>query len=284
MILIDYYGVAIPVVLTAEEITEDILRHRVLMTIMSYRKKYKGKFGEIIIAKDGRKNWRKDYFPYYKGNRKLDPKDKTAEEIQADRDKWYKIITILNKITDEIQENFPWKVIYSEKGEADDVIAVLAKRAQEPVLIVSTDKDFFQLHKLPNVKQVSPRTGEFIVVEDLATTLRNHILCGDSGDGVPNFLSDDDSFVNENSAPRPRMTAKIKNQYGSDLYSENAHPGIIRNRTLVDFDYIPLEVQNDIIEKFDSYQLPKMIQMKIMTYLSKHRAKVLIDNISNLVG
>ena len=62
--------------------------------------------------------------------------------------------------SDELKENFPYKVIHLEGCEADDVIGTLVERTQEfgnyePVMIVSADKDFIQLHKYDNVDQYS---------------------------------------------------------------------------------------------------------------------------------
>ena len=79
-------------------------------------------------------------------------------------------IFILNKIRDEMKETFPWRVLQVETAEADDIIGTLCHRFgrtlkaddDEPILILSGDKDFGQLQKYANVEQFSPITKKWI--------------------------------------------------------------------------------------------------------------------------
>ena len=61
-------------------------------------------------------------------------------------------------------------------------------------MIVSSDKDFIQLHKYYNVKQFSPTQKKLLNSIDPNEYLKEHIMKGDRGDGIPNFLSDDDTL------------------------------------------------------------------------------------------
>ena len=59
------------------------------------------------------------------------------------------------KNRDEIREYLPYKAIHLDGVEADDVIGTLTMRTQEfgqdePIMIVSSDKDFIQLQKYNN--------------------------------------------------------------------------------------------------------------------------------------
>ena len=77
MILVDYSQVALATILTfqrelkgTESEVKNLIRHVVLSTIKSYKKKYGGEYGQIVIATDGRKYWRKEVFEHYKASRK----------------------------------------------------------------------------------------------------------------------------------------------------------------------------------------------------------------------
>ena len=95
MIIIDINQVMIANIMaqlgnhTNTVIEEDIFRHMVLNSIRSFRQNFSS-YGEIIIACDDKKYWRKQVFPYYKANRK-----KAREQSEID---WNQIFNCLNKI------------------------------------------------------------------------------------------------------------------------------------------------------------------------------------------
>jgi len=171
------------------EIEEDLLRHMVLNSLRYYHTKFKEKYGQMVICCDSGNYWRKDIFPYYKANRK-----KNRDSSGLD---WHKIFDALNKIREEIKEYLPYRVLHVDGCEADDVIAVIAKKnhTAEKVLILSGDKDFQNLQQYSNIEQYAPVQKKFIKCNNPIEFLREHIMTGDSGDGVPNFLSPDDTFV-----------------------------------------------------------------------------------------
>jgi 5'-3' exonuclease len=202
MILIDYSQVSLANILSFKKelmsgdakATTDLIRHATLATIKSYKKKYGKDYGDIVVCCDGRNYWRRQYFEYYKSGRK-----KAREASDLD---WHMIFDTLGVIRDEMKEHFPYKILHIDQCEADDIIAVLAKQTQEfgfneNVMIVSSDKDFKQLHKYTNVKQYSPLLRKMITAKqsDLHTNLVEHIVKGDSGDGIPNILSKDNCFA-----------------------------------------------------------------------------------------
>ncbi len=195
MILIDFTQIAIGGLMTqmhygSDELDEKLVRHVVLNTLRYYRSRFNEKYGELVICCDSKHYWRRDYFPNYKANRKKD-----REKSEYD---WNEIFTLLNQIKDEIKKNFPYKVIEIYGAEADDIIATLVK--YEPKwdtnknLIVSSDKDFIQLH-CAAVDQYSPVSKKLINGKDPLLYIREHILKGDRSDGVPNILSPDDTFT-----------------------------------------------------------------------------------------
>ena len=148
-------------------------------------------YGELVICCDDRHYWRKEVFKHYKAGRK---KDRDKSDLD-----WNSIHDIMNTLYNEISLNFPYKNLKLNKVEADDIIAVLCQKynKEEKILIVSSDKDFQQLQRYENVKQYSPLKKSYIACEEPENFILEHIIKGDSSDGIPNILSDDDTFVNK---------------------------------------------------------------------------------------
>jgi len=288
MILIDYSQVSLANILSfkkelmsdnQQEVT-NLIRHATLSTIKAYKKKYGKEFGEVVICCDGRKYWRRDFFENYKASRK-----KTRDASELD---WHMIFDTLGKIRDEMIENFPYKIIHLEQCEADDIIAVLAKGNQdfgfgnEPVMIVSSDKDFKQLHKWSNVSQFSPILRKIIKVKstEIHPNLIEHIVKGDSGDGIPNILSKDDVFVKgERQTPvsAKRLAEFVENGFTACRTDEERR-NWQRNQTLVDFAHIPENIQKTIMDTYLNTK-PKGDKMSIMNYLIANRCRLLLDEI-----
>ena len=176
------------------EVDEDLLRHMVRNGIRSYRNKFSEEYGELVICCDDTNNWRKDSFPYYKAHRK-------TNRDESDLD-WPNIFNCLNAIRDELKEFFPYKHIRVNRCEADDIIGTICHQegvamgdGKEKILILSGDKDFIQLQVYSNVSQYDPVRKKMVKHNDPAQYLLEHIAKGDRGDGIPNALSADDTFV-----------------------------------------------------------------------------------------
>ena len=140
----------------------DMLRHMIFNNIRMINRKFKEEWGEINFCCDGPNNWRKKAFPFYKANRK-----KQREENPQNVD-WQKLFDFITTIKKELSEEFPYKVLNGSECEADDIIATVCKHyhKEDNILIVSSDKDFIQLHKYEGVKQWSPLTKKFLNVTD----------------------------------------------------------------------------------------------------------------------
>lgn len=230
------------------EINEDLIRHMVLNSLRYYRMRFGEKYGNLIICCDNKHYWRKDVFPYYKSGRK-----KTRDKSGLD---WNLIFNSLNKLRDEIDEFLPYRVININQAEADDIIGVIAKREHtaEKVLILSGDKDFQQLQKYPNIEQYAPVQKHFITPDNPIEFLREHIMIGDHGDGIPNFLSEDDTFVNEKrqaSISKKNLARWIKEPNPENFCNIVMLYGYKRNQTLIDLEYIPKDIQKTIIDKWE---------------------------------
>ena len=298
MILVDYSQVALAAILTFqrelkgdESEVKNLIRHVTLSTLKSYKKKYGNEYGELVICCDGRKYWRREVFEHYKANRK-----KMRDNSDLD---WHLIFDTLNEMRIDIAENFPWRVVHVDRAEADDIIAVMTEWAQsadlvqqglveEPqkILILSSDKDFKQLQLAPfssgNVRQWSPMQKKFInaTQQEIIEHKIQHIVKGDTGDGVPNILSKDDVFITEE-RQKPVSAKRLKDFIDNGFIAcrtDEERRNWKRNATLVDFQYIPDAVKSDVIGTYLSNK-PKGDKMKVMNYLIEHRCRLLLDEI-----
>ena len=253
------------------KLDENLIRHMVLNSLRSYSKQFKSKYGDLVICCDSKTYWRREYFPFYKANRKKD-----REKSNLD---WNLIFQTLNKIRDELKTNFPYRVLEIEGAEADDIIGVLAARlsSNEDILILSSDKDFAQLQKYSSVSQYSPILKRFIKNENPLSYLKEHIIRGDRGDGVPNFLSSDNVFVigeRQKVINKKRLTEWINSNYTEFCVNDTMLRGYKRNQTLVDLDYTPETIKSKIVDAYDNTK-PNNRQ-KLLTYFIENRLKNLI--------
>jgi len=277
MILIDFTqtiiaGMMAQLKMNGGEISEDMCRHMILNSVRNYQKKYQEEYGEIVLCTDASHPWRKDFYPLYKANRK-----KTREASDLD---WGNIFTTLNKVKQEIKENFPYRYMYVDNCEADDIIAILVKKyaPHEKLLIVSGDKDFQQLHKYPSVKQWSPNLNKMIKCDDPQTFLEEHILRGDKSDGVPNILSSDDCFdlgIRQTPLRKPVVDKYLRITIEKD---DKYYRNYLRNQTLIDLEFIPPHVEEDIIEAYDNTEV---IKGKVFDYLRTHRLTELLNHVED---
>ena len=260
---------------TNAEVEENMVRHMVLNSLRSYRNKFSEEFGELVIACDNKNYWRKQVFPYYKANRK---KSQEASELD-----WTSIFECMNKIRAELKEYFPYKVVDVDACEADDIIATLCKHSDhDDILILSGDKDFIQLQTYPNVKQYDPVRKKWINHANPKQYKREHILRGDSGDGVPNVLSDDDTFVSSSKRQKPLTQKKIDtllDMFGN--ISENVDNTTLRNYQrnikLIDLYAIPQSVEDRILEEYNS--LESKGREKLFNYFVVNKLKHLTEHI-----
>lgn len=240
------------------DINIDLVRHMILNTLRSFKTRWGDEYGDLVIACDNRRYWRRQVFPQYKASRK-----KTREDSGYD---WSSIFEGLSLVRSELQQFMPWPVVDVEGAEADDVIGTLVEWSQEndlvqeglfespkPLLIVSGDHDFQQLQKYPNVVQYSPLKKRFVKIKEPAEqVLREHIIRGDKGDGVPNILSEDDSFV-EGKRQRPirkTLVAEWKTTKPEEWVTGEMAAAYIRNKTMVDLSQTPAEIKEQIVFQY----------------------------------
>ena len=276
MIIIDFNQVMISNLMmqlgnhTNIPVDEGLFRHMVLNSLRSYKQQFGNKFGDMVIACDDRNYWRKQSFPYYKANRK---KTRDASEIN-----WTHVFEVFNKIKSELREFFPYRVIQIESAEADDIIATLVQNSDshEEILILSGDKDYIQLHKYSYIKQYDPTRKKWIAHNDPVKYLFEHICKGDSSDGIPNILSDADTFVS-GKRQKPLTQKKIDELYSNFDAKHQYDVAYERNKQLIDLTMIPKHIKEQVLSKYEEEEGKD--RSKIFNYFIKYKLKNLMENV-----
>lgn len=280
MIILDFNHVAIASIMAEAKnfngvIHEDLVRHTILNSIRLSKNQFEKEFGQLVIACDSSSNWRKEIYPYYKASRAT-----ARTKSQFD---WNEVYRILNKIREEIYEFFPYPTILIEKAEADDIIASIVQEygrelGGDPILILSSDKDFQQLQKYSNVKQYSPVQKKWIDCKDANLYLATHILRGDSGDGVPNFLSDDDTFVNVDKRQKQLRQTKVDEILSTEDWNgmnDELRRNYARNKMMIDLDNVPARIKAESLQQLKEQD--NKSRNKLFNYFIKHKLKNLTD-------
>jgi hypothetical protein len=257
MILVDANQIAISHLMVRHKIEEginiDSIRKSIVRVIGRIQRKFKGEYGKLVLCYDDKNYWRREVFPYYKQNRK--------QERESSKYNWDQIFSVLNKIRDELRNNFPFHVLQVDGAEADDIIASLVQKNStatypEPILILSADKDFIQLHKHPFVRQYDPIRNRWIGDHDPVKYLQEHIIRGDRSDGIPNILTCDDAIVT--GKPQKKMSREKISSLASMDPSEFTNfirlRNWKRNSELIDLTKIPMAVQERIKNYYNSYR------------------------------
>ena len=277
MILIDFTqtiiaGLMAQLKINDGDVSEDMLRHMIINSVRNYQKKYARDYGEIVLCTDAAHPWRRDYYPLYKAGRK-----KAREASDMD---WGMLFDTLQKVKEEIRDNFPYRYMYVENCEADDIIAILVKKyaPTEDILIVSGDKDFQQLHKYDNVRQWSPNLNRMIQCDDPESFLKEHILRGDKSDGIPNILSNDDVFdlgIRQTPLRKPILNSYMRMTIEKD---DKYYRNYLRNQTLIDLEFIPEDIENKILQEYDN---TNVVRGKVFDYLRTHRLNELLNHVED---
>ena len=289
MILIDMNQITIGAIMAESKgkpsFNEDLIRHMVINNLRMLRSKFHHDYGELVICYDYPHSWRKDFYKLYKESRKRNRKNSDFD--------WSALFKLLNEIRDELTQNFPYRVVTVTNCEADDVIATLATHnyRNEQILIVSSDGDFQQLQKYPNITQYSPILKKMLRCDDPASYLFEHIVRGDASDGVPNILSPDDIFIQESARQSPINKKKYDAWYevwqnsgttNRDVACISTDDQIVaninRNRTLIDFDCIPSDIRDSIMKTFENVQPAN--RDKIVNYFMSKGMRNLIQHAS----
>ncbi len=260
------------------DIDENLVRHMFLSSLLKNKKQFSAEFGEIVICADSKNVWRRDVYPYYKANRR-----KSRGESELD---WGKLFDTMHKIRDELDENFPYKVIGIDRLEADDIIGTVVhtygsilNTGSEKFLILSGDKDYVQLHCYGNIAQYDPVRKKWIKNSDPDKYLKEQILKGDSGDGVPNILSPDNCLaIGERQKPmtKKKLSLYIDNPAAMD---EETKLRFNRNKTMIDLSCVPDEYKTEIISQYEKTK--DFGRERLFNFFVKYKLKHLLTDIQD---
>lgn len=218
----------------------------------------------VIVAMDVKRSWRKDFYADYKGQRKA-ARDASLIDFE-------KFFSVSEKFFEDLQSTFTNFYFMKVDGcEADDVIAILTKKHfTDSCTIISTDRDMNQLLTLKHIKQYNPIERKYVSVANPKMELSIKIITGDKGDNIPAIHSKCGpvkaaKYISEG------LTTITTNSVLQDNWN--------RNRVLIDFDFIPAEIEKSIIEAYTKYSLTAFDGKEFFKFIVKHKLPSLMDNI-----
>lgn len=211
---------------------------------------------KIIFCQEGGNNWRKQEYDGYKASR--------AEGYSAslvDFDAFFKMNNeFINGLQKTLQNALFLRI---PRLEADDLIALITKYKQDwDILLISTDHDFYQLHKFENFEQYDPVKHKFIEVLNPELALMQKIITGDASDDIPKLKD----------RVGPKTVEKILLEGLDEWLDENdLHAAFDRNRKIIDFEYIPKEFHQPVIDAVDSWKQGKFNGNEYYTFVIKQQ-------------
>ena len=235
---------------------------------------------EVILAVDDTKSWRSLYFSRYKESRKK------QRDKQSDID-WSQLFNTLNDYSIELRENLPFKIIQIQRSEADDIIAILCKEIiKGKKYIISNDEDFLQLCS-ENIKLYNPRKKEYVECKDTERFIIEKSLLGQKKDDIFNVITPSDWGQTKETEGKRKPgygPAALKKTmiYGWEkwLKDEDLEENFKRNRILMDFNYIPNAIKNNIRKAYDGYALPE--PENIYKFFNRNKFQSFLEDFTNV--
>jgi hypothetical protein len=105
--------------------------------------------------------------------------------------------------------------------------------------------------------------------------LKEKIIRGDKGDGIPNIFSPGDCFVRD--LRQKPITKGVLEKAMRESYNdqeETIKANWMRNATLIDLSFIPVEIKEKII---NTYEETKPAKGKLLNYFIEHKLKNLME-------
>lgn len=213
-----------------------------------YKSLFKEDVGEIILAIDDRKSWRKLFWDRYKESRK--------GKREASKINWDVFHHEYKKFTDEIQDHLPFKVLLVENAEADDIIGIIANKDNREYTIISNDEDYLQLVS-DRVKLYNPNKSQFMECANTEEFIIKKSLTGQPKDDIFNIKTPLDWPLGKRKPGFGDVSAKKVMDYGYEkwLLENNLVERFHINRTLIDFKLIPCVIKNRILNEYNNYKL-----------------------------
>jgi 5'-3' exonuclease len=221
----------------------------------------------VVLTLDAQNNWRKDIYAEYKAKRKVDRDNSIVINFET-------FWPVVNEYFDTFTSIFKNIVFLTiDRCEGDDIIAILTKEEMKngEVIVVTSDKDFIQLLSNKNVSLYNPIKQKMVTSTDSKKELDIKIISGDKSDGIP--------------AIRPKIGVKTAEKIlkeGIDIYmqDEMLKANYERNRKIIDFNFIPTEIQNIILKKYQEFIIDVMDKRKLFTFLTNCNVSKILENYS----
>lgn len=220
---------------------------------------------KIIFCQEGGNNWRKEAYDGYKASRAAG-----YAEAKVDFQAFFKMNNEFIAGLEKALQNALFLRI--PRLEADDLIALITKYKPEwDILLISTDKDFYQLHKYKNFKQWNPVKHKYVEVLDPHLALMQKIIIGDATDDVPQLKF----------RVGPKTVEKILSEGLDEWLKDNdLKEKFDRNRKLVDFDYIPSEYHQPVIDAVNAWKQGKFNGSEYMTFIANAHLGLEIEKLN----
>jgi len=240
-----------------------------------YQSLYKVPTKTIVLAIDSRNSWRYTVWPRYKEARKK--KNKENKDLFP----WETFYKEYDEFAIELQEHFPIKVLQIEGAEADDIIGVISRQIDDPVEIISTDKDFLQL-SCERVKIYNPLLKTHVSHPSPSMFLIEECMMGQAKDSIFNIKTPLD-WPDDKKKPGfgPSAFEKVM-IYGVKkwLQDNNLSERFLFNKKLMDFSEIPQNLQNVIMADYTEYKYPDPSMM--WEYVKKYEWPEVIDKFTQI--
>lgn len=258
----------------ADDVSIEFLRHIALNSILDYLKKVRAKFpGRQVLTVLAHDNgsWRNSIFEYYKWSRRqVDPN--MSEHEKEFKDRCY---ACFDQLTNEAGEHYPFLSLKVRNCEADDICAWVASEygKDTEVVLVSSDKDIKQL-AIGKVYSLAPVHGsgdkkwfQFKNVDEQNAYVFDLVLRGDGGDGIPNVLSDEDTFAKKEKRQTPMTKKQIELLSSSVKKGDPLFSGVLNTHVASRF-----ALNLELIDLRESRNLPLIHHSELKNQLEASRA------------
>lgn len=224
----------------------------------------------LVIVFDSSNSWRYDYYSEYKGNR--------AEAKKKYKFNYLEFKACIQEIIKTLQSLFTkFYVLKVDKAEGDDIIAVVTRfHDTSKITIISTDSDFVQLLN-KNVKLYNPRQNKYINSICPKNDLNIKILKGDEGDNIPPIkarigIVTATQIINSGLEPFLENLSACDQQVMLENYN--------RNKILINFDFIPKDLQRNILEQYQNYKLQPLDGKAIVKMFIKNKIITILNDLN----
>ena len=170
-----------------------------LHLILNSMKKEYVKWGgtHVVFYLEGR-SWRKDVYSGYKANRKV----AFAQQTPKEQEDHHILVEAFDDFVEYLDQKTNITVLQNPRAEADDMIAIfIDAHPEDKHILISSDSDFFQLLRYPNLTIYDPVKDILIkqdgIYDDDGNRLEFTVTSGakiKAGKKNPDFVCDPDWF------------------------------------------------------------------------------------------